>query len=117
VRFFKKFVSKPWGHEIIWAETKDYVGKVLSIKHGHKLSRQYHEVKEETIYVIYGTLKLEIGKGESIEEHQIPRGEAFHITPGLVHRFSAEYGDVELMEVSTPYLDDVVRLEDDYRRV
>jgi len=113
----KRVITKPWGHEVIWAETKDYVGKVLTIKEGHKLSRQYHRTKEETIYVVYGTLHMEIGQGEDIEKVQLSRGYNFHITPGLVHRFCAPYGDVELMEVSTPYLDDVVRLEDDYKRV
>lgn len=112
-----KVISKPWGQEVIWAHTEDYVGKILDIKYGHKLSRQYHEVKEETIYVVYGTLRLEIGQGEQVEETDLSRGQCFHITPGLVHRFCAKYGDVQIMEVSTPHLDDVVRLEDDYKRV
>ena len=114
--FQKKMIIKPWGREIIWGETKDYVGKVLCINRGHKLSRQYHEIKEETIMVLSGTLLLEVGQGEDIEKYDLKRGENFHITPGLVHRFCAPYGDVEIVEVSTPYLDDVVRLEDDYKR-
>ena len=109
-----RIVPKPWGQEIIWAQTEDYVGKVLEIKYGHKLSRQYHEIKEETIYVVYGTLLLEIGEGEDLESIL---SRIFHITPGLIHRFCAKYGDVQVMEVSTPHLDDVVRLEDDYKRV
>ena len=112
-----RIVPKPWGQEIIWAQTEDYVGKVLEIKYGHKLSRQYHEIKEETIYVVYGTLLLEIGEGEDLESIDLSRGDVFHITPGLIHRFCAKYGDVQVMEVSTPHLDDVVRLEDDYKRV
>lgn len=113
----KTFIKKPWGQETIWAKTKDYVGKVISIKCDHKLSRQYHNTKEETIYVMYGTLLLEIGQGKDIEKVELSRGETFHVTPGLIHRFCAPYGDVEIMEVSTPHLDDVVRLEDDYKRV
>jgi D-lyxose ketol-isomerase len=66
--------------------------------------------------VLGGTLLLEIGEGENIEKHKLKRGENFHVTPGLVHRFCAPYGDVEIVEVSTPHLDDVVRLEDDYKR-
>jgi len=112
-----RVIIKPWGQELIWAETKDYVGKLLTINHGHKLSRQYHEVKEETIYVIYGTLSLEVGKGDELQELILKKNECFHIKPGLIHRFCAPYGDVEIMEVSTPYLDDVVRLEDEYKRV
>ena len=112
----KEYIKKPWGHEIIWAHTADYVGKLLTINYNHKLSRQYHKVKEETIFVLTGTLILEIGEGENIIRKELPQGQEFHITPGLVHRFIAEFGDVELMEVSTPYLNDVVRLEDDYDR-
>ena len=111
------YIPKPWGKETIWAKTADYVGKVLHLKYDHRLSRQYHEKKEETIYVMYGTLLLEIGDGNDIEKIELARGETFHITPGLIHRFCAPYGDVEIMEVSTPHLEDVVRLEDDYKRV
>ena len=114
--FQKRMVHKPWGYEIIWGETKDYVGKILCINQGHRLSRQYHKIKEETIMVLRGTLLLEVGEGENIEEHKLKRGENFHVTPGLIHRFCAPFGDVEIVEVSTPHLDDVVRLEDDYKR-
>lgn len=110
-------VKKPWGQEEIWAKTKDYVGKMLEVKYGHRLSRQYHEIKEETIYIIYGTLSLEIGQGDDLEILELGRGDCFHIPPGLVHRFHAKYGDVQIMEVSTPQLSDVVRIEDDYKRV
>jgi len=109
-------IIKPWGHEVIWAHTKDYVGKLLTINYGHKLSRQFHRIKEETIFVLTGTLVLEVGEAPNIVRNKLKRGQEFHITPGLVHRFIAEYGDVELMEVSTPHLNDVVRLEDDYNR-
>ena len=114
--FKKRLIHKPWGQEIIWGETGDYVGKVICINRGHRLSRQYHKVKEETIMVIRGTLLLEVGTGDGIESFDLKRGDNFHVTPGLVHRFCAPYGDVEIVEVSTPHLDDVVRLEDDYKR-
>ncbi len=106
-------VEKPWGHEIIWAETKDYVGKLLHIKKGHRLSKQYHEVKEETLYVIKGVLYNEDKNNKIIK---VNTGESFHVNVGQVHRFGAVENDVEVIEVSTPHLSDVVRLEDDYRR-
>jgi mannose-6-phosphate isomerase len=93
------------------------LGKILFIEYKKKLSRQYHVKKEETILVLSGTLLLEVGKGKNIKKIELKRGQSFHITPGLVHRFVAEFGDVELAEVSTPELDDVVRLEDEYNRV
>lgn len=109
-------VDKPWGHEEIFAHTDFYVGKILFIKKGHKLSRQYHEVKDETIYVQSGSLQLEIGVEPQCTILRLVEGNSFHVTPGTVHRFCAPYGDVKLFEVSTPELDDVVRLEDDYGR-
>jgi len=112
----KRKVEKPWGGELIWAETKDYVGKILFIKKDHRLSRQYHEVKEETIFVKTGILGLEIGQGDEIEQIPLNAGQTYHVKPGTIHRFCAPYGDVELIEVSTPHLDDVVRIEDDYNR-
>jgi len=108
-------VDKPWGHELIWAQTDKYVGKVLSISAGHKLSRQYHRQKEETLYVTRGTMRLEIGPADAIEVTTMGPGDVFHVPPGTIHRMIAET-DVELMEVSTPELDDVVRLEDSYGR-
>ncbi|NUP05822.1 MAG: cupin domain-containing protein [Polyangiaceae bacterium] len=108
-------VDKPWGHEIIWAHTDRYVGKVLSITAGHKLSRQYHKVKDETLFVTKGTMTLEVGPADSIERRTMNVGDVFHVTPGTIHRMIAET-DVEVMEVSTPELDDVVRLEDVYGR-
>jgi len=111
----KTRVNKPWGHEIIWANTEKYVGKILTICEGEKLSRQYHNVKDETIYILYGTLSLEIGQ-DPVEEVVLKPRDTYRIHPGLVHRFCAKWGDVDLIEVSTPELDDVVRLEDEYQR-
>jgi mannose-6-phosphate isomerase-like protein (cupin superfamily) len=112
----QKRVEKPWGHEKIWSHCEKFVGKILCISQGHKLSRQYHEQKEETILVLTGTLLLEVGQGDELRQIDLKKGQSFHVTPGTIHRFCAPYGDVELAEVSTPELDDVVRLEDDYRR-
>ncbi|MBI3534149.1 MAG: cupin domain-containing protein [Deltaproteobacteria bacterium] len=109
-------INKPWGYELIWAKTKDYVGKILHINKGHKLSLQYHKVKEETIYLYSGkmTFVFENEKGE-LEGVNLQAGEAHHISPGRKHRMIA-IEDCEIFEVSTPHLDDVVRLEDGYGR-
>ncbi len=110
-------VNKPWGGETIFAHNERYVGKILFIKEGHRLSKQYHKVKDETIYVMEGRLQLEIGDGDAKSISVMRAGESFHITPGTVHRFCAYLNqNVRLFEVSTPELDDVVRLEDDYDR-
>jgi mannose-6-phosphate isomerase-like protein (cupin superfamily) len=108
-------VEKPWGHEIVWAETDHYVGKVLHIKAGHKLSRQYHERKDETFFVQSGEMKLEIGEATAMHTLILAPGEAFHCTPKTIHRMVA-VTDVDVIEVSTPELDDVVGLEDAYGR-
>ena len=113
-------IEKPWGHEEIWAATSRYAGKILFIKKGHRLSRQYHNVKEETIMVMEGTLVCEEGParvGDAITRHIMMPGEIFHVHPGTIHRFCAEETDVRLVEVSTSEIQDVVRLEDDYRRI
>jgi len=113
-------IEKPWGHEELWAQATRYVGKILFIKKGHRLSRQYHKIKEETIMVLDGTLMLEAGpytKGGDIKRHVLEPGGIFHVFPGTIHRFCAEKNDVRLVEVSTTEISDVVRLEDDYRRV
>ena len=112
-------IEKPWGYEIVWAKTDKYVGKLLFIKGGHRLSKQYHEKKEETIYVMTGHLILEIGSGKDMVTKHLERGDTYHIEPGVIHRFCApeDRDTVQLMEVSTPELDDVVRLEDDYNRL
>lgn len=108
-----EIVEKPWGHEKLWAHTDDYVGKILFIKAGHRLSKQYHINKEETVYVLKGTL-LVYDSHDAITE--VNPGETFHVSPGQIHRFGAAYSSVELVEVSTNYLQDVVRVEDDYDR-
>jgi quercetin dioxygenase-like cupin family protein len=116
----KSIIEKPWGHEEIWAQTARYAGKILFIKDGHRLSRQYHNVKEETIMVLDGLLTCEEGprqEGEEIQVHLMAPGQIFHVSPGTIHRFCAENGDVRLVEVSTSEIQDVVRLEDDYRRI
>lgn len=112
-----KIVQKPWGYEEIWANATGYLGKILVIEPNKRLSRQYHEHKEETVRVLKGELLLEIGSGEEIQRKILNPGDIFHVTPGTIHRFCCS-GDerVELLEVSTNYPDDVVRLEDDYSR-
>src|SRR6185503_5184766 len=109
-------VPKPWGYELIWAHTERYVGKIIHIDAGHALSYQFHRKKEETIYVMKGTLTLHVSEDESAARVvTLNEGEAFHIPPGLRHRFEAKSA-VDLIETSTPELDDVVRLEDRYGR-
>jgi mannose-6-phosphate isomerase len=109
-------VEKPWGHEVIWAETDRYVGKVLHIKAGQKLSLQYHRRKDETVMVWTGRIRFEhFGEGETPQFRELGPGEPFHVTPGLRHRMIA-IEDTDIFEVSTTELDDVVRLEDAYGR-
>ena len=110
-----KRVEKPWGYELIWAQTDKYVGKVLHINAGEMLSRQYHVKKEETLLVQSGEMKLEIGSGENLLTLRMHEGSVFHVSPGTIHRMLA-VTDVDVVEVSTPELDDVVRLEDNYGR-
>ncbi len=109
-------VDKPWGYEIRWAVTERYAGKLLHIDSGHQLSLQYHVQKDEAIHVISGVmdLKLENNSGE-IETHRLTQGMSAHIRPGRTHRFVA-LEDTDLVEVSSPEIDDVVRLEDSYGR-
>jgi mannose-6-phosphate isomerase len=106
-------VEKPWGHEIRWAITDRYLGKILRIEPGQKLSKQYHEVKDESIYVLDGVLVLELDDEKRI---MLP-GSAYRIKPGTIHRFAAPSDGCTLIEVSTPEIDDVVRLEDEYGRI
>lgn len=108
-------VEKPWGYELIWAETSRYVGKVLHITAGQSLSRQYHQRKEETFLVQTGHMKLELGPVDKLEVLDMKPGDTYHCLPGTIHRMTA-VSDVDLVEVSTPELDDVVRLEDRYGR-
>ncbi len=109
-------VEKPWGHEDIWAITDRYLGKILSIRRGHRLSLQFHRQKDESIYVLRGRLRLilEDEAGE-LQAEELGPGEARRILPGRQHRFEA-IEDTDLVEVSTAEIDDVVRLSDDYGR-
>ena len=109
-----KKIDKPWGHEIIWAETDDYVAKMLHIESHQRLSLQYHETKEETVYVLEGTLLN--WTDETSPPQKFRTGSVYHVKPNQVHRFGAGDKLVRLMEVSTPHLNDVVRLADDYKR-
>jgi mannose-6-phosphate isomerase-like protein (cupin superfamily) len=111
-----KKVDKPWGYELIWAKTKDYVGKVLHINKGHQLSLQYHEIKEETIMISKGKMKFvfEEKPGELVDII-LNEGDVHHIPPKKQHRMIA-IEDCDVFEVSTPHLDDVVRISDSYGR-
>ncbi|MCK6551883.1 cupin domain-containing protein [Myxococcota bacterium] len=109
-------VDKPWGHEIIWAQTDRYVGKILFVKAGERLSLQYHEKKDETVYVLSGKMVFEVGPKDKLREDLVMKaGDSYHITPHTTHRMIA-LEDTEILEASTPELDDVVRLEDKYGR-
>ena len=108
-------VDKPWGHELIWAHTERYVGKVLHIKKGESLSYQYHVVKDETIRLLSGWLEMDIETNGERGKVRLTPGQCLHITPGMKHRMIA-LEDCDVLEVSTPELDDVVRLEDRYGR-
>ncbi len=108
-------VDKPWGHELIWAKTDRYVGKVIHINAGQALSLQYHERKDETIHLWSGELILALDEGAGLQEHRLRAGESYHVVPGTRHRMIA-LTDCDILEASTPELDDVVRLEDRYGR-
>ena len=109
-------VEKPWGWELVWAETDAYVGKLLLVRAGHALSLQYHERKDESWLVQEGRARLELGPvGGPLETLEVGPGDAFRYRPGTVHRVTA-LEDTLVLEVSTPHLDDVVRLEDRYGR-
>jgi len=109
-------VEKPWGHERIWSLTDRYVGKVLVIETGRRLSLQRHVVKDESILVLSGRLRLTLEDDAGrLTVEELGPGETRHVRPGRVHRFEA-VERCELVEVSTPELDDVIRLEDDYGR-
>jgi mannose-6-phosphate isomerase len=110
-------VEKPWGYELVYASTERYCGKVIFVKGGEELSLQFHKEKDETIYVHSGRVEFEIGDpGKPVDVEVVGPGHAFHLPPGTVHRLRA-LEDAVLLEVSTPELDDVVRLEDRYGRV
>ena len=110
-----KRVPKPWGHEIIWAHTERYVGKILHINAGHALSVQYHEKKDETVYLLRGEIKYWVKVGDAMQDMHLREGDAFRITPGTIHYMEA-VTDCDVLEVSTPELDDVIRLKDRYGR-
>ena len=109
-------VEKPWGWELVWAEAEEYVGKILFVRAGESLSLQYHEVKDESWLVQEGRATLELGDvGGELEAFEIAAGDAFRFRPRTVHRVTA-VEDTLVIEVSTPQLTDVVRLEDRYGR-
>jgi mannose-6-phosphate isomerase-like protein (cupin superfamily) len=109
-------VDKPWGYEEIWARTDRYVGKLLFVRQGHRLSLQHHEVKEETLRLMSGRIEMALGPSPTeLENLELGPGDRVHLPPYTVHRFTA-LEDSLLVEVSTPELDDVVRHSDDYGR-
>jgi mannose-6-phosphate isomerase-like protein (cupin superfamily) len=109
-------VEKPWGHELWWAHTDEYAGKILHIESGHELSLQVHERKDETSYLLSGRLLLTRGaSADALEVEEIEPGHCWRVEPGTVHKIAA-LEDSEVLEVSTPHLDDVVRLRDRYQR-
>lgn len=110
-----KRVEKPWGHEIWWAQTERYVGKLLHIKAGHSLSLQFHRIKDETVMVQTGSMDFEVEEAGQMVVRRLDPGQAYHIKPNTKHRMKA-VTDVDVVEVSTPEVDDVVRLEDKYGR-
>ena len=110
-------IEKPWGYELIWGETDQYVGKILHVTAGEALSLQYHEIKDETLFLLSGSLLLQAGGlEEELVDYQMLEGQSFHMPSRTVHRMIAET-DCDILEVSTPHLDDVVRLEDRYGRI
>ena len=109
-------VPKPWGHETIWAQSDRYVGKILHINAGHELSVQYHNRKDETIHLLSGEMAYRVqGKDDLLDDVQLRIGESFRNTPGTIHQMVA-LTDCDVLEVSTPEPDDVVRLSDKYGR-
>jgi quercetin dioxygenase-like cupin family protein len=109
-------VEKPWGYEIWWARTDRYVGKLIHINQGHALSLQYHRIKDETIFVSRGRMLFESQDADgTLVGREMGPGEAVHVSPPTVHRMTA-LEDTDVFEVSTPEVDDVVRLEDRYGR-
>jgi len=110
-------VEKPWGHEIIWAHTDRYVGKILHIKAGEALSVQYHNKKDETVYLLTGEMAywVKLDGDDELKDQRLKVGDAFRITPGTVHYMQA-VTDCDVLEASTPELDDVVRINDRYGR-
>ena len=108
-------VDKPWGYELLWAKTDRYAGKIIHVNAGHALSLQYHNQKTETVYLATGRLLYELQEGERLVGRELSPGDRVHVPAGTVHRMTA-IEDSDIFEVSTPELDDVVRLEDRYGR-
>jgi mannose-6-phosphate isomerase len=108
-------VEKPWGYELIWAHTDRYVGKILHVKAGHVLSLQYHNQKDETMHVLSGELILRTQEEGELVARPFKAGETVHIPPKLIHQIEA-VADSDVLEASTPELDDLVRLRDRYGR-
>jgi len=109
-------VPKPWGHETIWARSDRYVGKILHINAGEELSVQYHEKKDETVHLLSGRVVYRVqSAADRLEDVQLKLGESFRITPGTIHQIVA-LTDCDVLEVSTPEVDDIVRLSDKYGR-
>lgn len=109
-------VDKPWGYELIFAETDRYVGKILHVDAGHALSLQYHRVKDETLFVREGSFELVVEEDGTLVTRTMRAGDSYHMPPGTTHRMIAGPDGCDILEVSTPELDDVVRLEDRYGR-
>ena len=110
-------IEKPWGYELIFAHTDSYAGKILHVNAGEALSLQYHEEKDETLYLIKGEYELEVDEDGTMVRHQLRLGDSYHIKTGTRHRMVAGPDGCDIVEVSTPELHDVVRLEDRYGRV
>jgi mannose-6-phosphate isomerase len=110
-------VPKPWGYEVIWAHTDHYVGKILHVNAGQALSIQYHHKKDETVHLLSGQMIywVKLPDSEEIQDMKLKQGESFRIAPGTVHYIEA-VTDCDVLEASTPHLDDVVRLKDRYGR-
>lgn len=112
-----EIIEKPWGRELIFAETELYLGKVIEVNDGSRLSLQYHPRKDETVYVTKGTVETELGRrGEPTRTIILRTGDCLRLRPETVHRFAAVGGDAQMIEVSTPHPDDTVRLADDFGR-
>lgn len=109
-------VDKPWGYELIFAHTDRYAGKILHVNAGEALSLQYHQEKDETLHLLRGDYELTVEEDGAMVKHNVLPGETHHIPPGTRHRMTAGAQGCDILEVSTPELDDVVRLEDRYGR-
>jgi mannose-6-phosphate isomerase len=116
MRFPIRRVDKPWGYELIFAHTDRYVGKILHVNAGQALSLQYHEIKDETLYLAEGEVELVVEEDGTLVSTVLRGGDSYHIRPFTRHRMVARENGCDIIEVSTPELEDVVRLEDRYGR-